>query len=520
MQSLEDRQWAMIAGVLGRCLAFDEDKWITVKPNGSSGKGAHVKIGEGGEVKAGLGGKFNGKNIKDVKGGKAAAPKHDVGHRVSFTSPSVVGNGKVVQNKISGIVQKIDDEGRIHIKAQNGGYHKLKPSEITGNAGPVPGEKERIQKFDALMASNKPAAKKVESKVAPAESKPKATAKLEDLDQAKHKRLTELRSKMPPLAMPAEYKDKVNAASEAMKKAINATYANPRDRADAIASTREDLDNVTSEAKQLAAKEWMDKARAQVEQEFSGKSETKAEYASTAKTEPKLTAKQATKKLEALGVTVTPRGDKVEVNGRGFEKPQIFNSPQEAYAAAAGDIQKSAKAAGETIERFTKAASEAEPALKGIDLERAALKKMEEQGIDYTDVSGAWQKIQKPVISANKRRSKEDVVALLEPLQEKFLQAIASGKGIKAAIAAAKPSKELITSQSSNDPAKKWGNWNEWDDEYREILKKHNAAKKAHEQAPTEKTASKLKQWRSEAKAHEDHPNRPSSRVSYASSAR
>ena len=70
MQSLEDRQWAMIAGAVGRLLALDEDKWITVHPNGSNGPGAHVKIGEGGEVKAGLGGKFNGKDISEVKGKK------------------------------------------------------------------------------------------------------------------------------------------------------------------------------------------------------------------------------------------------------------------------------------------------------------------------------------------------------------------------------------------------------------------------------------------------------------------
>lgn len=52
-------------------MAQDDDKWITVKPNGASETGSHVKIdSETGEVKAGMGGKFNGKNIKDAHGTK------------------------------------------------------------------------------------------------------------------------------------------------------------------------------------------------------------------------------------------------------------------------------------------------------------------------------------------------------------------------------------------------------------------------------------------------------------------
>lgn len=44
------------------------DGWKTVHPNGKESKGQHVEIGEGGEIKAGMGGKFNGQNIKDLKG--------------------------------------------------------------------------------------------------------------------------------------------------------------------------------------------------------------------------------------------------------------------------------------------------------------------------------------------------------------------------------------------------------------------------------------------------------------------
>lgn len=48
--------------------AMDADKWITVHPNGSEGKGRPALIdGETGRVKGGMGGKFNGQKISEVK---------------------------------------------------------------------------------------------------------------------------------------------------------------------------------------------------------------------------------------------------------------------------------------------------------------------------------------------------------------------------------------------------------------------------------------------------------------------
>lgn len=53
-----------------KTLAFDEAKWITVKPNGQQHKGRPALIdSETGEVLGGMGGKFNGKHI-------SAVPKH------------------------------------------------------------------------------------------------------------------------------------------------------------------------------------------------------------------------------------------------------------------------------------------------------------------------------------------------------------------------------------------------------------------------------------------------------------
>ena len=45
-------------------------KWITVHPNGAGTKGTPVQISENGTVLAGMGGKFNGKKLGELKGGK------------------------------------------------------------------------------------------------------------------------------------------------------------------------------------------------------------------------------------------------------------------------------------------------------------------------------------------------------------------------------------------------------------------------------------------------------------------
>ena len=54
--------------LLEKCFAADEDRWITVKPNGAENKGRPVKIdGETGVIKAGMGGKFNGQKISEAR---------------------------------------------------------------------------------------------------------------------------------------------------------------------------------------------------------------------------------------------------------------------------------------------------------------------------------------------------------------------------------------------------------------------------------------------------------------------
>lgn len=50
-----------------RRLLAQDNRWITVKPNGSDGKGAHVELDESGRVTKGMGGKFNGTKINEVR---------------------------------------------------------------------------------------------------------------------------------------------------------------------------------------------------------------------------------------------------------------------------------------------------------------------------------------------------------------------------------------------------------------------------------------------------------------------
>lgn len=63
-----------------RQLLAQDNKWITVKPNGSEGKGAHVEIDESGRVTKGMGGKFNGTKISEVRksfvGAKTPSQEH------------------------------------------------------------------------------------------------------------------------------------------------------------------------------------------------------------------------------------------------------------------------------------------------------------------------------------------------------------------------------------------------------------------------------------------------------------
>ena len=68
MNSVLERFCRALVALDWNIFAKDADKWITVHPNGSQGKGRPALIdGETGRVKGGMGGKFNGQKISEVR---------------------------------------------------------------------------------------------------------------------------------------------------------------------------------------------------------------------------------------------------------------------------------------------------------------------------------------------------------------------------------------------------------------------------------------------------------------------
>lgn len=58
-----------------------DDRWITVHPNGANNTGRPALIDENGTIKAGMGGKFNGRNIDDVPRGENPHPVTEEKHQ-------------------------------------------------------------------------------------------------------------------------------------------------------------------------------------------------------------------------------------------------------------------------------------------------------------------------------------------------------------------------------------------------------------------------------------------------------
>ena len=85
--------------LLEKCFVADEDRWITVKPNGEENKGRHVKIdGETGEIKAGMGGRYNGQKISE-------ASKSFVGARITSQQREVA-NKKAKERELASQAKK------------------------------------------------------------------------------------------------------------------------------------------------------------------------------------------------------------------------------------------------------------------------------------------------------------------------------------------------------------------------------------------------------------------------------
>ncbi len=76
---------------------IDENRWITVHPNG--GTGTPVLIGEDGVVKAGMGGKFNGQSITQTKKNETQPEKSTPVNELTKSKPEFEGKYKVSLNE-------------------------------------------------------------------------------------------------------------------------------------------------------------------------------------------------------------------------------------------------------------------------------------------------------------------------------------------------------------------------------------------------------------------------------------
>ena len=88
-----------------RQLLAQDNKWITVKPNGSEGKGAHVELDESGRVTKGMGGKFNGMKINEVRksfvGAKTPSKEHLAAANSTKSQSKTSIQEKIKQSKIN-----------------------------------------------------------------------------------------------------------------------------------------------------------------------------------------------------------------------------------------------------------------------------------------------------------------------------------------------------------------------------------------------------------------------------------
>lgn len=83
-----------------------DDKWITVKPNGENAKGRPVLLGDNGEIKGGMGGKFNGEKLSEA--------------RKSFTGPRITETQRKEREKQSNVKEEGSEGNRLKVLLKGG----------------------------------------------------------------------------------------------------------------------------------------------------------------------------------------------------------------------------------------------------------------------------------------------------------------------------------------------------------------------------------------------------------------
>nr|DAR87723.1 MAG TPA: hypothetical protein [Caudoviricetes sp.] len=111
-----------------RRLLAQDNKWITVKPNGSEGKGAHVELDESGRVTKGMGGKFNGTKINEVRksfvGAKTPSQEQLTANAEKAARPSEPANTASTKTNIGHIAKETDKAVMVNALCEVVGHDK------------------------------------------------------------------------------------------------------------------------------------------------------------------------------------------------------------------------------------------------------------------------------------------------------------------------------------------------------------------------------------------------------------
>lgn len=111
-----------------RRLIAQDNKWITVKPNGSEGKGAHVELDESGRVTKGMGGKFNGMKINEVRKSFVGAktPSQEQLNKSASKTTKSTPSSKGTKTNIGHIAKETDKAVMVHAEIVNAAGDKKK----------------------------------------------------------------------------------------------------------------------------------------------------------------------------------------------------------------------------------------------------------------------------------------------------------------------------------------------------------------------------------------------------------
>lgn len=132
-----------------------DERWITVKPNGAEGKGAHVKISASGEVIAGMGGKFNGQKISEIGKDKPTerklTPAEALQKKANAEYATKV-QARLKKEREIATAEKADTEARAAVRRAGNQF-------TTGEGGPDSVDKvrlaEHLKKAESAIESEK-----------------------------------------------------------------------------------------------------------------------------------------------------------------------------------------------------------------------------------------------------------------------------------------------------------------------------------------------------------------------------